>query len=168
MKHFSIFFIAIISIGLMSCENFRDTNGELGGMWQLQQWRTLSLSGEIDSLVANNLRNDSTLQNKRKIYYGIHRDVFQLRDAKDVDHPRDFFFSTFEVKEGYIQLGTVVTESGKDYYDFSTTHTTAKDQELNELNSFGVPANGRFHIDRLDGNCLQLSTPCDVLLFRKY
>ncbi len=32
-----------------SCDNKRDTNGDLGGMWQLTQWRDAS-----DSLIATN------------------------------------------------------------------------------------------------------------------
>ena len=167
MKYIYILLFALVSIGLASCENFRDNNGELGGMWQLTQWRTRSQSGEIDSLVANNLRNDSTVPNVRKIYYGIHRDVFQLRDAKDVNRPRDFFFCTFETGNDYIQLGTVVTESGRDFYDFNN-NTLGKLQELEQLNSFGVPANGRFQIDILTSNTLQLSTDNDILIFRKY
>lgn len=167
MKRLYTFLIVLLGLCITSCEDFRDNNGELGGMWQLTQWRTLSQSGQIDSLVANNLREDGSVPNLRKIYYGIHRDVFQLRDAKDVNHPRDFFFCTFEVDKDYIQLGTVVTESGKDFYDFM--HIPAgKVQEEKELNSFGVPANGRFHIDHLTGNTLQLSTDKDILLFRKY
>lgn len=138
----------------LSCEDFHENNGPLGGMWQLTQWCTRShATGQIDSLVANNLYNDPTVPNKRKLYYCIHREDIQFQDA--TRDARYYFFASFRHTPDSLIIGTVVNK--KD----SLCH-------YSDLREFGVPASGRFHIDVLNSEKLVLSTPQDVLIFRKY
>ena len=46
----------------------------------------------------------------------------------------------------------------------------AKDSlvSLHDLARYGVPANGRFHIDALNGDMMILSSPSGTINFRKY
>lgn len=156
-----ILLLGISTLLMLSCENFRDDNGDLGGSWQLTQWYTRSSSGEIDSLVATNLAGDTTVANPRKLYYCIHRDVLQLRDAADFYNIR--YFCTFRSTPDSLILGEVVDTSGKRIEDIINAEEAQR-----FLMTFGVPADRHFHIDQLTDSRLQLSTPDDLLIFRRY
>lgn len=157
-----IIVLLLASICCMSCENFRDNNGELGGMWQLTQWRTRSSSGQIDSLVANNIREDSTLENKHKLYYAIHRDVFQVSDAAEFYNTR--YYCTFSLTgNNEIVLGNLVDFSGSLLVD-----GTNAQRNYSKYAEFGIPYDGRYHIDVLTAEDLRLSFKDNILVFRKY
>lgn len=149
----TIILSTLATLLLMSCENFRDNNGDLGGMWQLTQWRTRSSSGEIDSLVADNIYENSQAPNPRKIYYCIHNSVLQFEDASR--DRRFFYFATFEHAENLLRIKTIVDKG-----DTVRTFLEAKD--------FGVPADGIFHINTLNNKNLTLTFDGNELYFRKY
>lgn len=156
-----LYIILLIGILTGSCENFRDDNGDLGGMWQLTGWMTRSSSGTIDSLVANNIYGDAGVANPRKIYYSVHNQVIQLQDA--TQSRLDFYFCSFSHRNDSLILKTVVDKADNliaDYADPNRSYLALKD--------FGVPGNGIFHIDVLNEDALVLSSPDDILTFRKY
>jgi len=126
---------------LTACENKRDDNGDLGGMWQMVEWRDAQ-----DRTVAN--KDDM-------IFYSVQLKLIELRDYND---------------------GTL-----GDYYLAYFRHTTdsliiyhpvnyAKDSlvSLQDLSRYGVPADGRFHIDALTDDKMILSSTQGTMNFRKY
>lgn len=150
-----LLYIILASISLLSCENFRDNNGDLGGAWQLVEWKTRSTSGQIDSIVANNIYNDTTVPNKNKLYYCIHRNDLQIRLGDAVNTWTLSYFCTISVTDKVIQLGQIVD-------DYDSTYTYSKVRDL------GIPSNGRFDIQFLDKEKLTLGSDNDILKFRKY
>lgn len=162
MKNTHYYILVLLAcIGCFSCENFRDNNGDLGGMWQLTQWRTRSSSGQIDSLVANNDRDDVTLENKRKLFYCIHRDVFQVKDAST--YFGTSYYCTFSHTGQELTLGNLIGFDGKCYVDGEDANRTYE-----QFADFGIPADGHFHIDNLTDEQLTMSFTDNILLFRKY
>ncbi|MCD8266463.1 MAG: lipocalin-like domain-containing protein [Prevotellaceae bacterium] len=57
--------LAVLICLLASCENKRDTNGDLGGMWQLTEWRDTQ-----DSVVATN---------EQRIYYSFQLQLMKIQ-----------------------------------------------------------------------------------------
>ena len=61
------------------------------------------------------------------------------------------------------------TQKGDSLFIGKTIYWPAEEERsLDELASFGVPANGRFHIDVLNDDHLQLSSNEGTLSFRRY
>lgn len=156
-----IIIVLLASIGFASCEFKHENNGDLGGMWQLTQWHTRSSSGQIDSLVASNLKDDSRVPNTRKLYFSFYRNVFQVRDASTYFGMN--YYSTFTRNNNEITLGNLIDYEGHLYVDETQT-----DHNYKEFSDFGIPENGKFHIDLLNGDNLQLSYNGNILSFRKY
>lgn len=159
MKQIALFLTLTIGILMLSCEDFRDNNGDLGGEWQLQEWRTRSTSGEIDSLVANNVTGDSTLKNQRRLYYSIHRDVFQIRDAATFNNMR--YFCSYEKTADSLILKDVVDSNGDLFI-------SSAENDYDRLKTFGVPQDGRFQYQIVDHNRLLLRYKDNILSFRRY
>lgn len=136
--------IALFAIlTLPSCEDFRDHNGDLGGMWQLTEWR----SG-----------NEVIKTNKDSIYYSVHRELIQYSKTTSTVNGYDHrYFSRFRhTPDSLIVCGDIAYAMDK------------RNCSLADLKDFGVPADGRFHINRLDSDHLVLSYPNNTLVFRKY
>lgn len=125
---------------LLSCENKHDVNGQLDGMWQLIEWRDT-----FDLLQAD--------KNSR-IFYSIQLELVQFRDF--AQGKGNYYLAYFRhTKDSLIIYRPI---------DFS--HDSIVD--LSELKPFGVPADGRFHIDHLNNDILLLNSKEGRLRFRKY
>lgn len=130
----------LLLITFFSCENKRDNNGDLGGNWQLLEWRDAQ----------NQVVKDKT----SGIFYGVHKTLFQFKDgAYDT---KGYFLSYFKHAPDSLIFYHIVN------YPTDTLATPKA------LEYYGVPASGRFHIDRLDADNMVLSTKDRVLVFRKY
>ena len=132
---------AMLSLTLCSCENKRDRNGDLGGMWQLLEWR----DGE----------NQVVKDKRSRIFYSVQLQLIRLRDYHDQgDYYQCYFTHTPD---------SLVT--------YHPTLYSAKDSlvSLSDLSRFGVPADGRFRIQVLNEDRLVLSSADTLtLVFRKY
>ena len=159
MKHLAIILISLTGLLMLSCENFRDNNGDLGGEWQLLEWRTRSMTGNIDSLVANNIREDNSLENQKKLYYSIHRDVFQIRDATNFNNLR--YFCSFEKTADSLILKDVVDSDGKVFI-------SASEHDYTKLKNYGIPHDGCLQYSLPDDNSLVLSDQDNIILLRRY
>lgn len=154
------------ALPITSCQNFRDDNGDLGGMWQLTRWMTRSSSGRIDSLVATN--DTAATHYPMTIYYSIHRQSMQLQDGVAGNElysssRNNSYICTFRHTPDSLILVNVYNRKQE-----IMTDGNAPDRDYSKYRDFGVPADGRFHIDLLTDKAMQLSTADDQLTFRKY
>lgn len=141
--------LAIATLLLPACEDFHENNGDLGGMWQLTEWR----QGTTTVATSEDL-----------IFYSIHRELIQYthfssREQKyknEIDYMKRYF-SMFRHTPDSLILHTFVNALDE-----------SKLAEYSQIKEFGIPEDGRFHIDRLDANHLVLSYDGNVLSFRKY
>lgn len=160
-KRFPYIIVVLFVIIFTSCEDFRDNNGDLGGQWQLTQWRTRSSSGEIDSLVATNIVADPTVANHYNLYFSIHRDVLLIQEVSTSFFNINYFFS-ITLTDNMIKLGDVVDKDGK------VPGPMENSKDFTPLAEFAVPADGCYSIDKLSDDYLQLSFKDNILCFRKY
>lgn len=126
---------------LAACDNMRDNNGDLGGMWQLTEWRdkaTLEVKANKDSA----------------IYYSFHRDLMKIQNYR---HKGAEFFMYFT------HAGQTLTVDSA--YQFNPRD---KRVPLDDLAPYGVPADGRFSVLQLTDERLVLDAPTHTLTFRKY
>ena len=132
---------AMLSLSLCSCENKRDRNGDLGGMWQMLEWR----DGE----------NQVVKDKRSRIFYSVQLQLIRLRDYHDQG---DYYQCYF-------------THTPDSLVIYHPTLYSAKDSlvSLSDLSRFGVPADGRFRIQVLNEDRLVLSSADTLtLVFRKY
>jgi len=148
LKHI-YYIVALLSLFLYtSCENKRDDSGTLGGMWQLTEWMN------ADGSLAYN-KPDT------RIYYKIRSNLLMLQELPGPDV--DIYFMTYYHLED------------DDYLVINQPYTIVKNTELDTvpysidaLRKYGIPSNGRLHIDVLNGDIMQLSGEEGTLRFRKY
>jgi len=141
MKRSSLYtIIFLIALTLLSgCEVY-DRNGDLGGMWQMTNWED---------------KGSQTIRETKEsnIYYCVQTKLMKfVRQGNFSKYHLSYFRHT---KDSLI------------IYDvrYFPGDTLCPEGALTE--SYGVPANGRFHIDRLDKNHLILSSDDNTLTFRK-
>ncbi len=140
MKKFILTSI-LLSLALSACENKRDHNGELGGMWQLTEWRSPS---------------GTTLATKEdRIFYSVQLKLIEFRDYDD-GTLGDYYLAYFRHTPDSLIVYRPVNY--------------AKDSlvSLQDLARYGVPADGGFHIDALTDDMMILSSPSGTINFRKY
>lgn len=137
MKHFWIC-LALIGLGISfsACENKRDDNGDLGGMWQLTLWTDA---------------NGDTVATKGKMYF-----YFQLDLMRVQRNGYNTYLARFSHQGDSLFVGAAYAEP----YD----ELVSSDR----LTPFGIPVNGRMHVDGLSDSRMQLSSPLGTLRFRKY
>lgn len=133
----TISFFLLLALLLTACENKRDNNGDLGGMWQMTLWR--------------NPQGDTLATKHTAIYYYFQLNVMKVQRK---DHP--YFLMRFIHTEDSLLVGTTFAQP----FD----SIVGRDQLL----LYGVPTDGRFHIDALSNNLMQLSGKSGTLQFRKY
>lgn len=130
-----------LCLGLCSCENKRDHNGDLGGMWQLLEWRDAQ---------------DRVVKDKHsRIFYSVQLRLIRLRDYHDGGHYYQCYFR-------HTPDSLVI---------YHPTYYSAKDSlvSLADLARFGVPANGGFRILSLHSDRMVLTSADTLtLVFRKY
>ena len=140
MKKFILTPILLL-LALSACDNKRDHNGDLGGMWQLTEWRS---------------PEGTTLATKAdQIFYSVQLNLIRFRDYDDGTWG-DYYLAYFRHTPDSLIVYRPVNY--------------AKDSlvSLQDLARYGVPANGRFHIDALNGDMMILSSPSGTINFRKY
>ena len=122
----------------LACDRKTDENGDLDGMWQLTEWRDRATGQVLKTNEAN-------------IYYCV-----QLKLIKFQNGGHGYYLSNFTHTPENLTIGKTVYWPGDE------------ERPLSELAPYGVPNDGRFHIDVLTGNRMQLSTGEHTLVFRKY
>ena len=140
MKKFILTPILLL-LTLSACDNKRDHNGDLGGMWQLTEWRS---------------PEGTTLATKAdQIFYSVQLNLIRFRDYDDGTWG-DYYLAYFRHTPDSLIVYRPVNY--------------AKDSlvSLHDLARYGVPADGRFHIDALNGDMMILSSPSGTINFRKY
>lgn len=138
MKKLLLISLAMV---LFACESKRDTNGKLGGYWQMEEWRNTS-----DSVIATK---------EDQIFYSVQLNLMKFQKMTDAHH--DYYLSYFN----HTSDSLIVYRPVK--------YTNDSIVSLSELSRYGVPGDGRFHVDALTGERLQLSSPeTGTLKFRKY
>lgn len=130
--------MAGLMILLASCSK-SDNNGDLGGMWQLREWR--DSTGQV-------------IPSHRTLYYSIHRNILQITPSIGGRAP---FAHISHVADRLILM---------DAYDNAKKDSVAI--PFDSMAVFGVPPTGVFHIDCLNADRLQLSSSVGTLTFRKY
>lgn len=126
---------------LSACDNKRDHNGDLGGMWQLTEWRS---------------PDGTTLATKEdQIFYSVQLNLIRFRDYNDGTWG-DYYLAYFRHTPDSLIVYRPVNY--------------AKDSlvSLQDLARYGVPADGGFRIDALSDNMMILSSPTGTINFRKY
>lgn len=132
-----------MTVLIVSCDNKRDVNGDLGGMWQLLKWEN----------------KEGTVKTKEdKIYYCIQLNLIKFEDMSEIGSG---FYGYFHHSSDSLIIYRIV-ENG------NPSHPSDTLVSLEKLGKFGVPNDGRFHIDLLTSKNLILSNSNRVLTFRKY
>ena len=148
LKHTYIYcIVALLSLFLYSsCENKRDDSGTLGGMWQLVEWRN----------------SDGSLAHDKpgtKIYYKIRNNILMLQELPG--ETETYFLTYYHLDDDYLvikQPYTIVRDAELD----TIPHT------IEALHKYGIPSNGRLHIDVLESDKMVLTGEEGTLRFRKY
>lgn len=148
LKHIYIYcIVALLSLFLYSsCENKRDDSGTLGGMWQLVEWRNSDGSLAYD-------------KPGTKIYYKIRNNILMLQELPG--ETETYFLTYYHLDDDYLVINqpyTIVRDAELD----TITHT------IEALHKYGIPSNGRLHIDVLESDKMVLTGEEGTLRFRKY
>ena len=148
LKHIYIYcIVALLSLFLYSsCENKRDDSGTLGGMWQLVEWRNSDGSLAYDKLGT-------------KIYYKIRNNILMLQELPG--ETETYFLTYYHLDDDYLVINqpyTIVRDAELD----TIPHT------IEALHKYGIPSNGRLHIDVLESDKMVLTGEEGTLSFRKY
>lgn len=133
-----------------ACEDFHENNGDFGGMWQLTEWR--------------NAEGTTLATNDDGIYYSVHRSIIQYKhfvsgeekDKNETDYSKRYFSLFKHTADSLI------------VYNFVNALDESKLVEMASMKEFGIPLDGRFHIDHLDAKKMILSYEGNTLCFRKY
>ena len=115
-----------------------EDNGDFAGLWYLSEWKSLP-DGEIKADKYN------------RIFYAVQLDLMEFKGCG-----HGSYLSRFRRTADSLFIGTVYHGSKDDIVD------------IEELAPFGVPADGKFAIDKLSKQALVLRTDEAVLTFRKY
>lgn len=148
LKHIYIYcIVALLSLFLYSsCENKRDDSGSLGGMWQLVEWRNSDGSLAYD-------------KPGTKIYYKIRNNILMLQELPG--EAETYFLTYYHLDDDYLVINqpyTIVRDAELD----TIPHT------IEALSKYGIPSNGRLHIDVLESEKMVLTGEEGTLRFRKY
>lgn len=145
MKLFSkytIILTASLVVLSMSCSKMED-NGDLGGHWQLTEWR-------------DNTGSAVVLDNSSQLFYTIQLELIQFRfKAKE----RYGCLAYFEHKGDSL----IITKAFQ-----QKANTDSLLQDMTSLKKYGVSADGRFKIDNLNSGNMTLRNELGTLNFIKY
>ena len=145
-KHFFLYcIISLISLVIYtSCENKRD-NSTLGGMWQLVEWRA------TDGSIAYN-KPDTT------IYYKVRNNLLVLQELPGEEGRYYLTYCRQTSDSLIINPDKIVIDAELDKTCY----------HIDSLRRYGIPNNGRLHIDVLNSDAMVLSGEEGTLRFRKY
>ncbi|MCI6823646.1 MAG: lipocalin-like domain-containing protein [Bacteroidales bacterium] len=147
------FLLLFVFAAFASCAKM-DDNGDLGGQWQLTEWRDKA-TGEIKAT------------NETGIYYAFQLDLMQFRRI-DKGY---YYLARFYNRGDSLLLGDIYSW-GKELAETEegvgngTMEKKAAPAELTE--DFGVSPDGKFAIETLNSSTLVLSNGQALLKFRKY
>lgn len=136
-----IMMIAVIMIMMISCGKM-DNNGDLGGNWQMVEWK-------------DNATQDIKATNQALLFYTIHLNVIQFQDKRLGSDPHQALF----VRRGdsLVLERVVLVKSNSD--SLCT---------VDNLIKYGADGSGRFLIESLSDEHMILSNSKNTLKFRKY
>ena len=147
------FLLFIVFAAFASCAKM-DDNGDLGGQWQLTEWRDKA-TGAIKAT------------NETGIYYAFQLELMQMRRI-DKGY---YYLARFYNRGDSLLLGDIYSW-GKELAETEggvgngTTEKKAEPAELTD--DFGVSPDGKFAIETLNSSTLVLSNEQVRLKFRKY
>lgn len=150
MKRIAYIILTAFCISIVSaCKNYRDDNGDLGGMWQLTMWQTESSSGMIDSVVATN---------ETGIYYSINRRIIQ------------YFCSSDNFNEYGTRVFGLFRQTPDSLFLYNFTYSAPYDSIPSDfvLRKYGINKDGAYRINTLTSSRMVLCDPQNILTFRKY
>lgn len=134
--------LGLFLCSLISCENKRDINGDLDGMWQMTVWKDA---------------NNNTIKDKNgRIFYNIQLKLIQFRDFNDPGVNSSYVHAYFRHSPDSLIIFHPVN------------YGTGQVIPLSDLKKYGVPEDGGFHIDALNENNMILSSEEGTLYFRKF
>lgn len=134
-----ILLISIICLfACTSCDKI-DNNGDFGGMWQLTEWKQLP-DGKI---IADKYNG---------IYWSVQLDLMQF----GLGHTIGFYLARFKRTPDSLVIEKVYSRPYDEIVVFDS------------VASYGVPADGKFAIEKLTKGALVLRSKEAVLTFRKY
>lgn len=131
--------LLLYATALVSCDKV-DDNGDLGGMWQLTEWKN-STDG---SIVAT--KQDA-------IFYSVQLDLMKFSRNNDISN---YHLARFSHKGDSLFVGEVYARPNDNQVSIA------------ELGKYGVPASGAFAIEELSAKNMVLRSKEAVLRFRKY
>ena len=131
---------ALYLVLFTACDRKTDENGDLDGMWQLTEWR-------------NKTTNQVLKTQQDGIYYCVQLNLIKYQIGGQGSY---YHFSYFTQTPDSLIVGRAFAWPGD------------KECPLDELTPYGVPHNGRFHIDVLNADKMVLSGELSTLYFRKY
>lgn len=140
MKKLLTIFTLVASCIFFACSR-TETNGALGGNWQMTEWKQI----RNDSLIAT--------QNDVQLHYTIHRDLLK---CQNYTQSNEYYLATF-----HRTADSLVIE--KIYHSPIDTLV-----HFDELSFIGVDNTGRFRIEQLTNEKLILVNTAYQLTFRKY
>lgn len=139
-KFLPLFLLISFAMSWTACDTKYDVNGDLDGMWQMLRW----YDKQTAEVVAD--KQDG-------IYYCVQ---LKLMKFMKKGSPSNYYLAYFTYSKDSLVLGKIV--------HYPTDSVCQPDI----LESFGVPSDGRFHVDALSSERMVLSTDNVELTFRKY
>lgn len=136
------FICFIVAIVLMASCGKMDKNGDLGGNWQMVEWR-------------DNATQEVKATNQALLFYTVHLNVIQFQDRRSGAYPHQATFS--HIGDSLI-LGKVV-------YVRSNSDSLCT---VNDLARYGADSSGKFLIESLSSENMILRNSKNTLKFRKY
>lgn len=130
------------ALGFVSCDK-KDVNGDLDGQWQIVRWEN-----KADGSV---VKDGPTY-----IYWTVKLQLIQIYDkGRPASNPSINAFCEFQVKGDSL----IMKQAYKRPDDSKIPFT--------DLQSYGVPSNGRMKIESMDSHNLILSSAENKIYFRK-
>jgi len=127
------------TIFMVSCDKV-DDNGDLGGMWQCTEWKSLS-TGEIMA------------DKQQALFYSVQLKLIKFSIHNDMD---TYHLARFNHRKDSL----IITKVYSRPFD--------KEVSCTELAKYGVPSDGRFAIAHLSSSKLVLKSKENIITFRKY
>ncbi|MBO7102317.1 MAG: lipocalin-like domain-containing protein [Bacteroidaceae bacterium] len=140
MKKLRIILTLVISFAFLACSR-TETNGALGGNWQMTEWKQI----RNDSLIAT--------QNDVQLHYTIHRDLLK---CQNFTQSNEYYLATFHRTADSLVIENI-------YH--SPIDTLVR---FDELSIVGIDGTGRFRIEQLTNEKMILLNTAYQLTFRKY
>ncbi len=120
--------------------NKMDDSGDLGGLWQLTSW--------VKKAEPSTTYKDKT----SRIFYAFNLGIMKTQNM----YHSEFYLSRFSIKGDSLHIGNIYAQPGDAL------------SPIEVLGEYGADATGRFKIDKLTDDNLQLSNSENILTFRKY